>query len=123
MVCSRGKQRKAPPDLSGGAAMTSGRGALDYATDSGRPSGRAGAGKVEKQHVPRLGHGSNVPGGAQVCQASLSLPLVNRPPVILSFVLLLASIAGPLAGQGLPPYAPINPMADSRTPLGFEPYR
>lgn len=48
---------------------------------------------------------------------------MNRPPIIVSLVLLLASIAGPLAGQGLPPYAPINPMADSRTPLGFEPYR
>jgi hypothetical protein len=25
--------------------------------------------------------------------------------------------------QGLPAYAPINPVADSRTPLGFEPFR
>ena len=25
--------------------------------------------------------------------------------------------------QGLPPYTPINPVADSRTPLAFEPYR
>lgn len=27
------------------------------------------------------------------------------------------------AAQGLPAYAPVNPMADSRTPLGFEPLR
>ena len=29
----------------------------------------------------------------------------------------------PAPAQGLPAYAPINPMAESRTPLGFEPYR
>jgi uncharacterized protein DUF3187 len=29
----------------------------------------------------------------------------------------------PLTAQGLPPYAPINPAAASRTTLGFEPYR
>jgi Protein of unknown function (DUF3187) len=54
------------------------------------------------------------------------LALVNRPFIIVVLVvvvaLLLAGVAGPVAGQGLPPYAPINPVADSRTPLGFEPY-
>jgi hypothetical protein len=29
----------------------------------------------------------------------------------------------PAAAQGLPAYAPVNPMADSRTPLSFEPLR
>jgi Protein of unknown function (DUF3187) len=51
------------------------------------------------------------------------LPLVTRLPVVVALVLLLALLAGGVAAQGLPPYAPINPVADSRTPLGFEPYR
>lgn len=43
-------------------------------------------------------------------------------------LLLLATLAagvraGALSAQGLPPYAPINPVAASRTALGFEPYR
>jgi hypothetical protein len=47
---------------------------------------------------------------------------VSRPASIL--VLLLLVLRPCLAtGQGLPSYAPINPMADSRTALGFEPYR
>ncbi len=39
----------------------------------------------------------------------------------LLFLGLLA--AGPLPAQGLPAHAPINPVAASRTGLGFEPYR
>ncbi|MBA3497879.1 MAG: hypothetical protein H0T86_12305 [Gemmatimonadales bacterium] len=35
-------------------------------------------------------------------------------------LLIVPRVAHP---QGLPAYAPINPAADSRTPLGFEPYR
>jgi Protein of unknown function (DUF3187) len=35
--------------------------------------------------------------------------------------LLLCPCSAP--AQGLPVYAPVNPMADSRTPLGFEPLR
>jgi hypothetical protein len=35
----------------------------------------------------------------------------------------LALLAPPAHGQGLPVYHPINPVADSRTALGFEPYR
>jgi hypothetical protein len=37
--------------------------------------------------------------------------------------LLLACQAPRLQAQGLPPYAPINPVADSRTGLAFEPLR
>jgi hypothetical protein len=51
----------------------------------------------------------------------LALVTQLRPACPLVFV--LALLAGRLAAQGLPPYAPINPVADSRTPLGFEPYR
>ncbi|HEX6105654.1 MAG TPA: hypothetical protein VFZ26_08730 [Gemmatimonadales bacterium] len=39
----------------------------------------------------------------------------------LLLALLLAAPA-PLAGQGLPPYTPINPVATSRSGLAFEPY-
>jgi len=48
---------------------------------------------------------------------------VTRLPPACSLVFVLALLAGHVAAQGLPSYAPINPVADSRTPLGFEPYR
>jgi hypothetical protein len=37
--------------------------------------------------------------------------------------LLLALAAGPAAAQGLPEYAPVNPVARSRSGLYFQPYR
>jgi hypothetical protein len=43
-------------------------------------------------------------------------------PRRLLLVLLLVA-PGSLGAQGLPPLAPINPVASSRTGLGFEPYR
>ena len=42
------------------------------------------------------------------------------PRLLLAGLLLLPSAVG---AQGLPAYAPINPVATSRTGLGFEPYR
>lgn len=45
-------------------------------------------------------------------------------PTGLLAVLLLGRPLAPLAeAQGLPVYHPVNPVADSRTALGFEPYR
>lgn len=45
-------------------------------------------------------------------------------PTGLLAVLLLGRPLAPLAeAQGLPAYHPLNPVADSRTALGFEPYR
>jgi len=43
------------------------------------------------------------------------------PPRLLLALLLFAP--GPLRAQGLPPLTPINPVAASRSGLGFEPYR
>ena len=42
------------------------------------------------------------------------------PRLLLAALLLLPTALG---AQGLPPYVPINPVATSRTGLGFEPYR
>ena len=67
-------------------------------------------------------HETNVPAGPRLCQASYLWRLVNR---LFSAVAVLAPLLLPSAvsGQGLPAFAPINPMADSRTALAFEPYR
>src|SRR5690349_17680876 len=103
--------------------MKSGRRALRYATDTGRASSRAGAGKVEE--VPRaqgLVHATNVPAGPRICQASYLSRLVTRPLPLTGPLLLFSLLASPGFAQGLPSYAPINPVADSRTVLGFEPY-
>jgi hypothetical protein len=44
--------------------------------------------------------------------------------VLLLVVLLLAAVApSPVGAQGLPAYAPINPVASGRSPLSFEPFR
>jgi hypothetical protein len=43
-------------------------------------------------------------------------------PLIGLLVLLLIP-PRPASAQGLPAYAPVNPVADSRTPLAFEPFR
>jgi hypothetical protein len=42
-------------------------------------------------------------------------------PLLILFVLLVLPVAG--QAQGLPAFAPINPMATSRSGLAFEPYR
>jgi len=47
-----------------------------------------------------------------------------RPRRILSGALLLVSLGGaPAAAQGLPEFAPINPVAQARSGLYFQPYR
>ena len=105
--------------------MGSGRRALHHATDTGRASSHAGAGKVEVE-PPTLGpdHGFNVRAGPRLCQASYLFGLVKRPsPVRTGLVILSCLLPRSAPAQGLPPYAPINPVADSRTSLGFEPYR
>lgn len=50
---------------------------------------------------------------------------MTRPPALpLTGLLVLLLISpSPAPAQGLPAFAPINPVADSRTPLGFEPFR
>ncbi len=49
-------------------------------------------------------------------------PSYNPPvPILLSLFFLLA-VTGPVLAQGLPPLAPINPVAASRSGLSFEPY-
>jgi hypothetical protein len=56
--------------------------------------------------------------GPGLCQAEY-LPGVP----ILTLVLLALLAAGPAAAQGLPALAPVNPVAASRSGLGFVPYR
>lgn len=46
--------------------------------------------------------------------------LCAAPTGLLASLVLLAP---PIRAQGLPAYRPVNPVADSRTALGFEPYR
>jgi Protein of unknown function (DUF3187) len=47
-----------------------------------------------------------------------------KPPFLSSGLLILSCLRpSHAAAQGLPPYEPINAVADSRTPLAFEPYR
>jgi hypothetical protein len=47
-----------------------------------------------------------------------------RPAAVLAGAFLLASLGGaPAAAQGLPEFAPINPVAQSRSGLYFQPYR
>jgi hypothetical protein len=48
---------------------------------------------------------------------------VIPPFAALAGLLLCALLPSALSAQGLPAYAPINPVAASRTPLGFEPFR
>lgn len=48
---------------------------------------------------------------------------MTRSAAVLATLVLCSPIAPPAAAQGLPAYAPINPVADSRTGLGFEPLR
>src|SRR5882724_1291885 len=105
--------------------MGSGRRALHHATDTGRASSHAGVGKVEEPPAVGLDHGTNVRAGPRVCQASYLLPPVIpfRLAALAGLLVRLVFTPGPAAAQGLPAYAPVNPMADSRTPLGFEPLR
>ncbi len=67
----------------------------------------------------REDHETKVPSGVRGCQ-----PGYLAPVSALLFVLLLTllSPAGAVA-QGLPAFAPINPVAAGRTPLSFEPFR
>lgn len=53
------------------------------------------------------------------------LPVLGRAPrgPAVMGALLLALAAGPAAAQGLPEYAPVNPVARSRSGLYFQPYR
>ena len=44
-------------------------------------------------------------------------------PVLAGALCLGSPLPRAAAAQGLPAYAPINPVAESRTALGFEPYR
>ena len=45
-------------------------------------------------------------------------------PLLLLLALLLAAVQPvPASAQGLPAYAPINPVAAGRSPLSFEPFR
>ena len=53
--------------------------------------------------------------------SALGVSASGRLGALGSVVVLLAS-AGPVAGQGLPPYAPLNPMAQMRTGLGTLPW-
>jgi len=48
---------------------------------------------------------------------------VTRLGRVLALPLWLLCLPASAPAQGLPAYNPINPVADSRTPLGFEPYR
>jgi hypothetical protein len=49
---------------------------------------------------------------------------VNRPGPVLAFLSSLLGLLPPVVqAQGLPAYSPINPVAASRSTLGFEPYR
>jgi hypothetical protein len=43
--------------------------------------------------------------------------------LLAGLLVCLLSSPRPAPAQGLPAYAPINPVAESRTPLGFEPFR
>ena len=43
--------------------------------------------------------------------------------LLAGLVVLLLVAPHPACGQGLPAFSPINPVAASRTPLGFEPFR
>ena len=66
----------------------------------------------------------NVRAGPRVCQASYLFRLVNRLGPVLAFLSSLLGLPSPaVQAQGLPAYSPINPVAESRTALGFEPYR
>jgi len=65
----------------------------------------------------------NVRAAPPLCQASYLCRLVIPPCAALAGLLLCALLPSALSAQGIPAYAPINPVAASRTPLGFEPFR
>lgn len=48
---------------------------------------------------------------------------MTRLAIVLAALLACGAVPDPAAAQGLPAYAPINPVAASRTGLGFEPLR
>ncbi len=51
-------------------------------------------------------------------------PVTRRNIALLAGLLVLPLLPPcPALAQGLPAYTPINPVAESRTPLGFEPFR
>ena len=57
-----------------------------------------------------------------VSQAGLSRRRVAVGPTIRGLLVGLLLRAAPAAAQGLPLYHPVNPAAESRTPLYFQPY-
>jgi hypothetical protein len=97
---------------------------LGHSTDSGRASSPAGDGKEEPIAV-HGNHGPKLRPGLEPCQEELSFRVLHLPACLarLSLVILvLATPAGAWA-QGLPPFAPLNPISSSRSGLYYQPLR
>src|SRR3990172_2449452 len=122
---ARGVEKQTPRRIGpAGRRWESGRRALQHPTDTGRASSRAGAGKVEEPPAVGPDHEFNVRGRSRVCQASYLFLPVTQPTALRTGLLVCLLIAPhPAPAQGLPAYSPVNPVADSRTGLGFEPFR
>ena len=80
-------------------------------------------GKVEREIAEPGDHAAKLRGRDRPCQAGLSFPSVNLPAVAAAALVGFLTSAIPAAGQSLPAFSPINPMAASRSGVYFEPYR
>jgi hypothetical protein len=97
---------------------------LGHSTDTGRASSPAGDGK-EEPIAARENHGPKLRPGSEPCQEELSFRVLRdrlclaRLPLV---ILVLATPAGAWA-QGLPSFAPLNPISSSRSGLYYQPLR
>ena len=95
-----------------------------HSTDTGRASSPAGDGK-EEPIAARENHEPNLRPGLEPCQEELSFRVLRLPvwPVRLSLVILVLGTPAGAWGQGLPSFAPLNPISTSRSGLYYQPLR
>jgi hypothetical protein len=97
---------------------------LVHSTDTGRASSPAGDGK-EEPIAALENHGPKLRPGLEPCQEELSFRVLRVPVWLVRLSLVILALATPAGAwaQGLPSFAPLNPISTSRSGLYFQPLR
>ncbi len=98
---------------------------LAHSTRTRRASRLAGWGK-EEPIIPPENHEINLRPAGEGCQEEVYLPIVPRPRRWFGrLVLLVLTLVAPRSAcsQGLPEFAPVNPVSSARSGLYFQPFR
>ena len=97
---------------------------LVHSTDTGRASSPAGDGK-EEPIAALENHGPKLRPGLEPCQEELSFRVLRVPVWLVRLSLVILALATPAGAwaQGLPSFAPLNPISTSRSGLYYQPLR